>query len=183
MSFYETHVKPREVAGKTDAEIIAELNAKTIPKQNEKLMTGVEVKDALGSATAAGQALNVLKGIANGTGNLPTGMAEEVRGVVEMELAQLSGAGLNLANQGTNDFLRQAGLDNVADLGKWQESIWEDSEGRGVVMTQADLESVRTTHAHDELINWAHEAHRAMVDAIDAGETDKSTLRSLIEVS
>ena len=137
-------VRQLKASGKTNAEILEVLNAKTIERIDSTPKTALEIKDQLGSATAAGQAIQVMQAIASGVAPLPPGIPDAVRAVVGVELAQMSGAGLDLSNQGTNEFLRMAGLSAIADLGRWKVSPWEGDGNEGE-MTAADLELVEKT--------------------------------------
>ena len=134
-------IQPLIDEGKKPTEIVAAMNAATIRKADTKPKTGVDIKLALGSATKTGAALAVLTAIADGSTALPDGMPDHIRLVVRQELQQLSGAGVNLAEPGLNQFLRMIGLVEVAEVGIWHVSPWQD-EGNEGEMSEQDLANV-----------------------------------------
>lgn len=145
---YLTDIKPLEDEGKTDKEIVDALNAKTIRRVDDSPYTATQLKAKLGSAEAAGDALAVLRAIANGTPEtvpMPEGVPESIRHVVKSELGQLEGPGLILSEQGRNDFLRLVGLGEIADFGIWHVSRWEEV-GNEDPATIADLDLIRTDY-------------------------------------
>lgn len=156
----------------TPAEIVSACNALTIEKSDHTLRNTADVKDALGSAAAAGDALAVLTAIADGTAPMPEGTPDSIRLVVRSELQQLAGAGLNLASPGLNQFLRMVGLVGVAELGIWKVSLWQDAGNEGE-MTEADLQSLLIDDAREKLKDRVTNASALLQESIE--KSDPST--------
>lgn len=133
----------------------------------------------------------MFENLANGNATsapMPTGIAEEIRLLVKIEYADLLGDGLDLSQQGTNDFLRHTdlGFDDIADLGITYVSPWE-KEGHTEAMTMANLTEVREAITAESLRQtvtqrWSNVIEPAIASGSAAVVTALRTLADDVEV-
>ena len=213
MGFYDSYIKPLRDGGDDDATILAKLNANTVKVGNKKThWTGIEIKAALGSKVVSVHRKkldDIVNGVLTGTDAIPTNVRnawfatygtalvdDEYLLIVKDEVSALASApGLNLANPGTNFYLREIGMSDIAELAGTQTSIWKSQKGLATDMLQADLdnetavwtasEAARVAKEaaeaeHEAYLTWAREQHRKVIDAIDVGERDYPTLIALV---
>lgn len=207
MSLVLNLITKLEGEGKSDPEIIAAVNDKIHPIVDSRKWSAVEVKRQF-TAMQSGVWLMQLKGYAGVIpGQPPTplpaatvtalevslgkspgdglSLAEEAvfRGIIQQELAQLSGVGLDLSDPGTNAFLRQAGLTELADLGIKYKSTWE-MDGKTGVMGSSYLSSIRIdrdrealksevlTQVNDTILPSVKSGRTAVLAALDAAKAN-----------
>ena len=146
---------------------------------NDESWTFATLQAELGSEVV-GNARLVIEAFAEGDAEsapLPAGFGEYVRALARMDLELLSGPGLNLNDDGLQEFLRQPQVDlgHVADLGRRTASFAQQHLGSD--LTQDDIDSAR-----EEVLKQALRTSAAVAYNVVAASIDDGSITSVDEI-